>query len=290
MTLLDMQKENGKKKIHQRLAEWLCRHRRGGIARRIGELAYLVGRAYENRNFDMETNGEEWLLRQVASLGGARCLFDVGANVGDWSLRARQFLPDAAIHAFEIAPPVFAVLKDKVSHLDQLVLNPVGLSDQKGEIEIFYAEGFDYCTTAYREHLSPAYATGGVEASPDKSLRVPVIRGDDYLQDQRIDRVDVLKLDVEGMEGRVLAGFENAFRRRGIRVVQFEYNTTNIVSKFLLRDAHEFFGKFGYRVGKLYPNYVDFRDYHFRQEDFCGPNMIAAHRDDVELLRVLQPA
>jgi len=70
-------------------------------------------------------------------------------------------------------------------------------------------------------------------------------------------------------------------------LVQFEYNTTNIVSKFMLRDAYQFFTGFGYRVGKLYPQYVEFRDYHYRQEDFCGPNMIAVRKEDDELLKLL---
>jgi hypothetical protein len=55
----------------------------------------------------------------------------------------------------------------------------------------------------------------------------------------------------------------------------------------MLRDAHQFFAGFGYRVGKLYPQYVEFRDYHYRQEDFCGPNMIAVRKEDDELLKLL---
>jgi len=273
--------------IQQRAAAWLCRHRRSWPCRWVGKLSYLVWRAYENRNFDMQTNGEEWLLRQVAMLKNVRCAFDVGANIGDWSLRCRQFFPDATIHAFEIAPPVFSELQQKVSHLQNVVLNPVGLSDQNGEIQIFYPETSHYRTTAYQEHLGVAYALPGDKPSAPKSLRVPVIRGDDYVRERGIKTIDVLKIDVEGMEERVLRGLEQAFSERRIRLVQFEYNTTNIVSKFLLRDAYNFFTPLGYQVGKLYPNYVDFRDYHYRHEDFCGPNMVVVHKDDSEFLKLL---
>jgi hypothetical protein len=94
---------------------------------------------------------------------------------------------------------------------------------------------------------------------------------------------------VEGMEESVLRGFQDMFSQHRIRLVQFEYNTTNIISKFLLRDAHQFFARFDYRLGKLFPNYVDFRNYHYRQEDFCGPNMIAIRNEDSELLKLLEP-
>ena len=67
---------------------------------------------YENRNFDMQTNGEEWYLRQLGKPGGEiKYVFDIGANVGDWLLLCRRYLPGATIHAFEIAPPTFDKLQ-----------------------------------------------------------------------------------------------------------------------------------------------------------------------------------
>jgi hypothetical protein len=90
------------------------------------------------------------------------------------------------------------------------------------------------------------------------------------------------------MEKSVLSGFSDMFHNKSVQLVQFEYNTTNIVSKFMLRDAYQFFADFGYSVGKLYPNYVEFRDYHYRHEDFCGLNMIAIHGRNLELRRLLE--
>ena len=237
----------------------------------------------------MQTNGEEWLLKQMAGLKGVQCAFDVGANVGDWSRRCRHYFPDVAIHAFEIAPPVFAELRQKVSDLKDITLNPVGLSDQNGEMTVFYPETSHYRTTAYQEHLGTAYALPGERLSASKSLPVSVIRGDNYVSEHGVKTIDLLKIDVEGMEERVLRGFQKTFSERRIRLVQFEYNTTNIVSKFLLRDAYDFFTKMDYKVGKLYPNYVGFRDYHYRDEDFCGPNMVVVRSEDLELLKLLQP-
>lgn len=274
--------------MQQRAAEFLCRHRRRWPCRWLGQMAYLVWRAYENRNFDMRANGEEWLLRRMASKNGVQCVFDVGANVGDWSLLCRRYFPDAVIHAFEIAPPNFSELQKRTSHLSNLIYNPVGLSDRPDKINVFYVDEASGCTTAYQEHLSAAYRLPGDQPLPSKSFQVPVIRGDDYVKEHGIKIIDVLKIDVEGMEERVLRGLQQTFSEHRIRLVQFEYNTTNIVSKFLLNDAHDFFTKLGYKLGKLYPNYVEFRDYNYRQEDFCGPNMIVVRKDDEELLKLLQ--
>jgi len=274
--------------LFQRTAQWLCRHRRTWPCSWLGRASYLLWRAYENRNFDMQTNGEEWCLRQIgAGKLQAKCVFDVGANVGEWLLLCRQYLPETTIHAFEIAPPIFGQLQKNVGDRPQIVLNPVGLSDRDGELEVFYTDSSDQLTTAYRENFSEAFEASGAMRPPPQSIRARVVRGDEYAREHGVSMIDFLKIDVEGMEESVLRGFSVMFKEHRIRLVQFEYNTTNIVSKFMLRDAHQFFTSFGYRIGKLYPDHVEFRDYHYRQEDFCGPNMIAVRKEDEELLSLL---
>ena len=277
------------KSVKDGAAKWLCHHRRGLACRWAGQLSYLVWRAYENRNFDLQTNGEEWYLRELGKATEVKCVFDIGANVGDWLLLCRQYSPQAIIHAFEIAPPTFGKLQKNAGQLANIILNPVGVSDRNDEIEVFYSETEDGLTTAFKEHLNDEYRMAGQESIQPRTIRAKVIRGDDYAKKHGIQMIDVLKIDVEGMEESVLRGFEEMFLQRRIRLVQFEYNTTNIISKFLLRDAHQFFTRFGYRLGKLYPNYVDFRNYHYRHEDFGGPNMIAVRKDDHALLKLLAP-
>jgi len=272
----------------ERAARWLCRHRRAWPCRWLGHLSYQVWRAYENRNFDMRTNGEEWYLRRLGKgPSPPGCVFDVGANKGEWLLLCRQCCPEAVIHSFEIAPPIFEQLRQNTNGLSRIVLNATGLSDSNAELDVFYMEAADQLTTAYRDNFSEAFETSGAKRSALQSLRSRVIRGDDYAREHGIQMIDLLKIDVEGMEERVLMGFSDMLKGHRIRVVQFEYNTTNIVSKFMLRDAHRFFNDYGYRVGKLYPNYVEFRDYHYRQEDFCGPNLIAVRKEDDDVLKLL---
>lgn len=235
----------------------------------------------------MRTNGEEWYLRRLQ--GRLKTVFDVGANNGEWLSYCSRYSPTAVIHAFEIAPPTFEKLQKKTSHLSNVILNPIGLSDKAGEIDIYYWEEHDGLTTAMKENMSDDFRMAGDKPPQPRTIRAKIMRGDDYIKEKSVGMIDILKIDVEGMEEFVLRGFTDAFSKRTIRLVQFEYNTTSIISKFLLHDAYVFFRGFGYRVGKLYPNYVDFRDYNYRHEDFGGPNIIAIRDDDEELLRLIGP-
>ena len=60
-------------------------------------------------------------------------------------------------------------------------------------------------------------------------------------------------------------------------MIQFEYGYVNIVAKFLLYDFYKLLEGYGMKIGKIYPDFVDFRDYRYQDEDFIGPNYLAVH-------------
>jgi hypothetical protein len=56
----------------------------------------------------------------------------------------------------------------------------------------------------------------------------------------------------------------------------------------LLYDFHSFFKELGYVVGKIYPGYVEFREYDMLDdEDFIGPNYLAVNENLKEQIRIL---
>ena len=268
---------NGLQSLGHRIMQRVSRHRRRWPVRLLGRACYLFYRGYENRNFDSASNGEEWCLRSL-SRADIRCVLDVGANIGDWTRLARQYFPAASIHSFEIVPQNMEQLRRNAGHLPGVVLNGVGLSDTNGKVSIHYSSAAHFRASAY---VMPDFSTNEI-------LEAQVIRGDDYAQRNNLDRIDFLKIDVEGMEGAVLRGFQRCLEEKRIRVIQFEYNTTNIVSGFLLRHAYQMLEPLGYSVGKLYPTYVEFRPYDLAHEDFCGPNFIAIRKDDAEVRALLE--
>ena len=75
---------------------------------------------------------------------------------------------------------------------------------------------------------------------------------------------------------------------RHIKDEDFQDPPLNIESKFLLYDYHEFFKTRGYILGKVYPGYVEFREYDMSSdEDFIGPNYVAVNADLKEKIHLL---
>jgi len=231
---------------------------------------------HENFNYDFDTNGESWLLQTLARQGCLGTVFDVGANHGDWAARVLEANPNASVHCFEICPPTFQKLSKHLSaSKGKIILNPFGLSDAPGEIKIKYCPDGDGITTMFDVVLP-----GNVEA-----VNAKVASGKDYCAEQGIKSIDLLKMDVEGAEHLVLKGFGDLLVPDNVPVVQFEYGMLNILTKFLLRDFYQFFEGRGYKVGKLFPRFVRFREYRFQDEDFRGPNYIAASPRITDLLK-----
>jgi FkbM family methyltransferase len=227
-------------------------------------------------NYDLNTDGERWLLKTLARHDRLRNVFDVGANHGDWAEAALQANPSATVHCFEICPPTFQVLAKRFSNgqAKGVRLNPVGLSDTPGEIKVKYCPDQDGLTTLFEVIHTPnvQIVTGNV------------VRGKDYCTDKQVSSIDLLKIDVEGAEHLVLRGFDDLLVPDKVSVVQFEYGLGNIMTKFLLRDFYSYLEQRGYRIGKLFPESIRFREYRFQDEDFIGPNYVAASGEMAALL------
>lgn len=223
-------------------------------------------------------NGEKWLLDRLKHLD-FNIFFDVGANVGVWSTHVLAVFEAAELHAFEIVPTTFDILRSRLPKANRIHLNAFGLGDKEGEVTVNL--------NASSNLLSSIFALQEAAKEFD-TIKAKVRRGANYAEDHGISRIDFLKIDVEGAEGLVLEGFAPLFDKRRVRLIQFEYNRGAILSNFLLKNAYEFFAPRGYQLGKLTQHGVYFHKYHFSNEDFSGPNYIACLEDDQTLIDLIQ--
>ena len=231
---------------------------------------------YENLNYDIVTNGERYVLERLRA-AAPEVLFDVGANIGDWTVAASELHPSATVHAFEIVSETRAQLLERVRARRNVIVNSFGLLDTSGAVEVRAFEAQSELATVYDyPHL-----TNGFSVSCDVHI------GDSYVRERGLKKIDLLKIDVEGAELRVLRGFEATIAAGRIDAIQFEYGLINLVAGVTLGALYEYLSARGYVVGKLYPNYVDFRPYHLKDEDFRGPNYLAVRSERTDLLQLL---
>jgi FkbM family methyltransferase len=243
----------------------------------ISSAGRSINRLYENRNHDIRSNGEEWLIKKIKAVNPT-VFFDVGANTGKYCKEIKKHHPQAQAFCFEPVQSTFEILKKEIASYENVIPINAGLYHEPKTITI----------NIYPSHTHASlYDLKGVSQKVVRKEAIQLVRGDDIIAEHQVKFIDVLKLDVEGAELDALSGLKQALFGKKIRLIQFEYGYINITTKNLLADYYEFFNQFGYSVGKLYPKKVEFRPYQFKHEDFIGPNMIAIRSDDAELKKIL---
>lgn len=153
--------------------------------------------------------------RSLEWLPAADVAFDVGAHVGVWSLLAARRNPAARIHAFEPSPATVQRLSHHVrlNGASKIVVNPVAVGAEPG-LQPFFAVP-----------LQNTGASSFYARRPDQTATsVPVVTLDAYVARERLERVDVIKVDVEGAEMLVFEGARRLLASDDAPVVFFELN------------------------------------------------------------------
>jgi FkbM family methyltransferase len=134
---------------------------------------------------------------------GAKCIVDVGANVGLFSRAAELYCPEAAILAVEPSNLAFAELSKVGGKRIIPIQSAVGAA--AGTATLFIAEHLASSTLALPgEYAKQVYGSSGLPSGATEE--VPVVTLADLLDSHRVNKVDLLKIDVEGFEPQVLEG------------------------------------------------------------------------------------
>jgi FkbM family methyltransferase len=155
----------------------------------------------------------------------SQLVLDIGANIGYFTLLlAKQVGPEGKVIAFEPFPKIFEVLKENVAlnGYQNVVLESKAVADRTGPVSLS------------QKGKEPLSTVESIVSGP--GITVQAVALDDYF-DGRRDRIDFIKVDVEGAESLVLEGMHNVLSRdRPILLVELHgFNTTGERHPALLR-------------------------------------------------------
>jgi FkbM family methyltransferase len=154
---------------------------------------------------------------RLLNLKSSSLMLDVGGNIGQSVLSIYSAFPEARVLSFEPNPAVFAELQRLTKKFPQLEVSPCGVSDETGEAELFIPSYNGSPLTGlasfeYESAMGWPSKNRILRFDPDKvavsSTRVPLVR----LDDLRLEP-DFIKIDVQGLEYRVLAGGIDTIRK-----------------------------------------------------------------------------
>jgi FkbM family methyltransferase len=153
---------------------------------------------------------------------------DVGANFGWYSLFSSFVIGNQGkVIAFEPFPENFRRLSQNISLNPnrKIIAENLAVGQQKGSLDLFYNN--------QEQNLGMV----SKNATPNsRKKNVPMIAFDDYVSDNKIDKIDFIKIDIEGAELQALMGMKEVLRKlKPVLLVEIlkEQNDRNSILSFL---------------------------------------------------------
>lgn len=154
-------------------------------------------------------------------------VFDVGARE---DLSFYNLKNDCEYHLFEPNKKFVKSLKKQISLIKnhKIKINEFGLSDENRDKCVYYENSQSFI-------INPVLKVGF-----DFGRRCSLRKLDDYVKDNKIDGIDFLKIDAEGLDYRIILGGLDTIRNK-VKYIQFEY--WDGVHKFadILKDYFELY-------------------------------------------------
>jgi len=203
--------------------------------------------SYDNYGYNkcnMLINGELNLIQNVIQDGDI--VFDVGANKGSWSLNVFNCKKPSCVYCFEPIPEFYEILPKTLTE-NNFNAFQLALSDTLGCSTFYYYPTIPGLSTIHRrsDEVETQYNLHPV------SFPVITCRLDSFCNEHNIEKIDYLKIDVEGGEWSVIQGSENMLSN--IECIQFEYGGCYLDANTRLKDVYDFLTAHNFTIYRIIP-------------------------------------
>ena len=227
-----------RKPSHEK-AKWLNQKWREAVSRLPKPVRLPFGALFLSRNDALGFNLQIFETRELEFaerfLQPGMTVLDIGANQGLYTLLASQRVGSRGrVFAFEPSPRERRALRLNVlvNLCRNVTIESAALGNEEGYSELYLVDGPETGCNSLRP---PVLMEGS-----SRPVRVPITRLDRWLCEHKIERVDFIKLDVEGAELSVLRGATDLLNRNPrpvilaevakIRTAPWGYHAGEIVS------------------------------------------------------------
>ena len=161
-------------------------------------------------------------------------IFDVGANTGQSINRFRSIFINSTIHSFEPDLLAYEQMKLKYSKFKNIIFNNVALGDKKFSKEInIYSQSTD---NSFKNKKND---------TPIRKDLVNVVKLDDYIAENKIEKIHILKIDTQSYNKEILDGAKLSLDQGKFDLIEIEIN---------LGEYYDYRNSF-YEVEKYLSNY-----------------------------------
>lgn len=208
--------------------------------------------------------------KRISQCNKQSVLFDVGANIGNYSkLLNDQFnRHNVKIYAFEPSRGTFDTLKENISLFTKVECMNLGFGNKEEDLELFKSnEGSD---------LASLYDRG----ITDTIEIVKITTIDTFCKKNQIEKIDFLKIDIEGNEYKCLQGAKDLLSKRKIKFIQFEFGKSNVNARVFFKDIYVLLSEYSFIIYRVLKDGLEpIEEYNETLEIFYTTNYLAVLND-----------
>lgn len=211
----------------------------GQSLRAFGETLIKINNSFIKNHYPF---GRNWMFDLKRILNEhPQVIIDAGVNIGAVSVELNQWFPKATIYAFEPVRNTFSQLVNNTTNKTYIKCINEALGSKNEKVTI----------TLNSEHTINSLKATFIGHNSIDNEEINVIRLDDYLNDQNINHVDILKIDVEGFEFEVLEGCGSLFEN-DIRCILLEVGYEREPTKVHFSDVDKIMERKGFQLCGIY--------------------------------------
>jgi len=193
---------------------------------------------------------------------------DIGAHHGDTISEFLEIFSINTIYAFEPSKENFDKLKVKKDEIEKnksvkIKIFPYGLGKKNdilplNEIADGVSNTFNALNVNSRYFKRKKFITTlfGIKKFIKNKVPTKVIRLKEFIDQEKIDKIDFIKIDTEGFEFNILLGLENDIKK--VKFILFEHHYDNMIIKnYKFKDINKLLKDNGFK--KIFKTRMPFR-------------------------------
>lgn len=195
----------------------------------------------EYLGFQLVRSMDAFTAQAALTMAKEPVIFDIGAADGGVAKIYRQRFPLAFIHCFEPLPESFARLERSLGAAPRTFCHPSAVADLQGSA-LLNANRSTATSSLLRTDGRGASFWGGGVLDTSAQVTVQTTTVDAFCAAARIEHIDILKMDVQGLEYAVLQGARGMLAQQRVTLVYTELIVCPTYQG--QRKLHEYFALF----------------------------------------------
>ncbi len=241
------------------------------LKKMINKLGYEITPVMSRRNSD----DPYLILQRLLGKNTVTNVVDVGASIGDISEHFCNLFPKTIVHAFEPYQPFHEFIRQKIVKNSKIKLVPFAVAENSGDVvmHVNQSEGTNSLLKPDIEGKSSIY---GELLKRKDTVNVKATTIDEWIKKSRIKKVDILKLDIQGMELEAIKGASESLDNGKVM---------SIVCEIMLNKCYQKQASWADLVTEIIDHgftLFNFFDYHYANGQLCQTDGLFIHNSILE--------